>query len=67
MSSLSPQCQRLLTVDPNTPVDSVIVNGATMTVTNFVNVDQTRGLAYFVTATGILEVDCSQLSAVNYT
>ncbi|WP_027723871.1 hypothetical protein [Tuberibacillus calidus] len=65
--SLSPICQQLLTTDPNTAVDSIVVDGATVTVTNFVTVDEKQGLAFFLTATGVTVVDCSELSAVNFT
>jgi len=32
-----------------------------------VTVDEKQGLAFFLTATGVTVVDCSELSAVNFT
>jgi hypothetical protein len=65
-AALSPLCKKLQTIDPNEEVDTLVVDGATLTTTNFVNLDEARGLATFLTDTGVTLVDCRELSAVNF-
>lgn len=65
-AALSPLCKKLQTVDPNEEVDAIVVDGAGITTTNFVNVDEAQGLATFLTDTGVTLVDCRELSAVNF-
>lgn len=59
-------CQLLSNLPPQTAVEAVVVNGAIIGVTAFLNLDEENNLAYFMNGTSLAVYDCKDINMVQF-
>lgn len=56
----------LATLPPTYPIQQIVVDGGTIDVDHLLNVDETKGVAYFSSSTGIVTVSIDKLDAIHW-